>query len=342
MKGFIYLIEIAVAGILVLVIMGSLFSSQLIKTSWERIELIEIGDGITNSLKNTYNIGRVFNDSTVFTEMRSLKPTYIDYTFRVSGIPKNNILVGTNNIDIANYISGKAVVNNRVISFTAENLDYSNLNKYDIIVVDSYDSRMASFSKGVVGVGNVDGSVFKNFIKIGKKDDNMNLIGSYSPLLKKYFRGIGFYAKDSASTGSFSLNSGSVKFRIYNDKIELLTEDNEPTGLFYYVEGESVPIGTSLFKVKKIDTDVINDFPDGVYIRPGYGFTDDYFAGPNKPTDQEYGALMKSAVAAASIDSRGWFMDEYKEPNVYVPTFITLGNDIPETAELDVILWYTY
>ena len=62
MKGFIFLVEIAVAGILIAIILSSLFSAQEVKTNWERVELIEIGNSMAGSLKKSYNIGRIFNE----------------------------------------------------------------------------------------------------------------------------------------------------------------------------------------------------------------------------------------------------------------------------------------
>ncbi|MCD6477087.1 MAG: hypothetical protein J7K26_02915 [Candidatus Aenigmarchaeota archaeon] len=330
MKGFIYLIEIAVAGILIAIILSSLLSAQEVKTNWDRAELIETGNDIIHSLKSTNEFINIFN-STV--DIDKLTPPYVNYTIKVYGIPKNNIKVGTNREALIKSYLDDVIVNNRKISYDVTSIDYDNVYSFDVLVfVDEYDERyknkLIDFSKerGIVGI-NFEENDFENFYYIGNDKEIDNKV-------KKYFKGIGFFEPASGTTpptGSFDFNGDSINFIINDDSIEVIDDG------IYYV-GDSIIIGGYEFTIKKIDK------LDGVWILPEQSFVDQYFSGDiNNNKKYEYTTLIQSTVAVASINSNGWILgNKPKSPNVYVPTFIEIGNDIPEIAETDLILWYAY
>ena len=330
MKGFIYLIEIAVAGILIAIILSSLLSAQEVKINWDRAELIETGNDIIHSLKSTNEFANIFN-STV--DIDRLAPPYVNYTIKVYGIPMNNIKVGTNREALVKSYLNDIIINNRKISYDVVSIDYDNIYSFDVLVfVDEYNTKyknkLIDFSKekGIVGI-NFEENDFENFYYIGNDNDIDNKI-------KKYFKGIGFFEPASGTTpptGSFSFNGDSISFIINDDSIEVIDDG------IYYV-GDSITIGGYDFTIKKIDK------LDGVWILPEQNFVDQYFNGDiDNNKKYEYTALIQSAVAVASINNNGWILGKNpKRPNVYVPTFIEIGNDIPEIAETDLILWYVY
>ncbi len=217
MKGFIYLLEVAVAGILVALILGSFLTLQTTKTQWGKSDLIELGKNIFYALDNSGDIMRLLNDSdNTFNKINKLKPPNVDYGIFVSGTPNNNIKVACQlNCAYVNSLLTDVFVNGRKIKFSVTQVDIltDNLDKYDtIILVDQtnygepYKSKLLnlmSSGKTIVAVNdtisttNTDfnfifgltttGTFTKDFLRLKK----YNL--DYSDdSISRYFLGFGF------------------------------------------------------------------------------------------------------------------------------------------------------
>ncbi|MFH1229424.1 MAG: hypothetical protein V1678_03305 [Candidatus Aenigmatarchaeota archaeon] len=147
MKGFIYLIEIAVAAIIMTVILSVFFSIR-IKQGWERAEIISAGSNVLNSIENNKNFFLNILDEN-FTDINSNMPQNINYGVRILGSPKSNIFIGCymNCLYLeamlnpsANY--GTVYLNGRWINFSMDlGFDINSgaiPNYYDAIVLINY------------------------------------------------------------------------------------------------------------------------------------------------------------------------------------------------------------
>lgn len=84
MKGVIHIIEVAVAGMLIMVALGMLFSAQAVKLNWERSDLISIA----SAGMQTFKYG------TPVDKFDQLFQPNIEYGIRIEGIPKANVQPG--------------------------------------------------------------------------------------------------------------------------------------------------------------------------------------------------------------------------------------------------------
>jgi hypothetical protein len=220
MKGFIYLIEIAIAAIIMTVVLSVFFSIR-IKQDWERAEIVSIGENILKSIKNDKNsFLNILNEN--FTDIESSRPQNIMYGLRVLGSPKSNIFVGcTSRCDYLddlinpshNY--GTVFVNRRWINFTVDTFDIKyGIPPYDVVVLVNYtkysnstiNSFIDDYLKGggaIVGINATESSTDTNF------NNTFNLTGGSGPFsntlnftfynssednIAKYFFGIGVEA----------------------------------------------------------------------------------------------------------------------------------------------------
>jgi hypothetical protein len=221
MKGFIYLIEIAVAAILMTVVLSVFFSIK-VKQDWKQSDLIDTGNDILNSIKNKNNFFfNILNGN--LTDIESNKPPNVGYGLNISGSPKSQIYVGcTINCDylqnellytLSNY--GNVFVNGRWINFTIKNFDINTEipSYFDVIVLINYtnysdstiNSRLNNYlnSGGVVIGINATASNsdtwFNNFYNLTAGSGSSSTVNFtfYDPTkddIAKYFLGIGMDA----------------------------------------------------------------------------------------------------------------------------------------------------
>jgi hypothetical protein len=121
MRGFIYLLEIAVASILIVIVLSTFFSTK-VKQNWETSDLVSSGNNMLNAIKYSKNISNILNDN--LSELDSIKPANVKYGLEIKGSPKSNITVGC--IDHCSDISQiltSAYVNGRLITFNIEQFE---------------------------------------------------------------------------------------------------------------------------------------------------------------------------------------------------------------------------
>jgi hypothetical protein len=218
MKGFIYLLEISIALILMLVVLGTI-STFKSKENWERADLITTGNDIIKNL-NYQNIVEFLNEN--FTKIQSLLPPNIDFGVKITGIPKSNITVGC--VDKCDDIEGilpPAYVNGHWINFSVSqfNINSGIPSSYDAVGFYKYGgyspikSNITDYlNKGgvVIGVNDTLSNSNQDFNDIFGLSPFVSLGGvfnfsSYNPSAdetEKYFLGIGFEVNTSGVIGS--------------------------------------------------------------------------------------------------------------------------------------------
>jgi hypothetical protein len=218
MKGFIYLIEIAVAAIIMTVIL-SVFFSVRIKQGWERGEIISVGSNVLNAIEGKKDFFFNILDSD-FSGINATMPANIKYGLRIIGSPKSNILIGCYQnclyLDaIMNPLPtmGTIYLNGRWINFTVDSFDINaGIPKYDAIVLINYTnysdpsinaSLMSYLSSGgvLIAINATVSSVNSDFNKLfnltSVSDSNTTVNFSYynsTDDIEKYFMGIGLDA----------------------------------------------------------------------------------------------------------------------------------------------------
>lgn len=212
MKGFVYLLEIAIAAILMVVVLSTFFAIR-VKQSWESSDLIDAGNNILNYLRqdDSYFV-KVLEGN--FTRIEKIKLASIGYGLTVKGSPKSNITVGCAQAPQCDYIQGlltPAYLNGRWISFNVEEFDITDgvPNFYDAIVFVDYTGYTAQkteimnyLNTGGVVVGinatysnNQDFNDIFGLQNLGTYLSGDNYFTSYNPStedVEKYFMGIGF------------------------------------------------------------------------------------------------------------------------------------------------------
>lgn len=214
MKGFIYLLEIAVASILIVVVLGTFFTIR-VKQDWDAPDLVGIGNNMIEYVGQNETLFLNLLDED-FAEFEKIKPANVGYGLKVSGSPKTNIIVGCAQPFLHDYIQDelltKAYVNGRSIEFHIETFNIANgiPNFMDAVVLINYTdystylTTLDSYLKGggtVVAINATyenDNAVF-NYIfglnELAAGSSGINAFTAYDPEtedIEKYFFGIGF------------------------------------------------------------------------------------------------------------------------------------------------------
>ena len=220
MKGFIYLIEIAVAAILMTIVLTVFFSIR-VKQDWEKPDLIATGNNILNSMKNKNDF--IFNIlSENLDDIENNKPANVRYGVSVLGSPKSKIYIGCyiNCFYFENMLKpasnyGSVFLNGRWINFTFDTFDMNvEIPQYDVIVLINYTnyshpaikSRIDNYLRNggvLIGINATINSTDKDFNYIfnlssvtGTSSNKINFT-FYNPSedeIAKYFLGIGMEA----------------------------------------------------------------------------------------------------------------------------------------------------
>lgn len=124
MKGFVYLLEIAIVAILVTVVL-SMFFSVRVKQNWEKSDLISTGYNMLNYIKQDNNsLINILNEN--MTKIDALRTKNMKYNLQVIGVPKSNIEVGCGPVSSCYLIKSlltPTYVNNHWINFTVTDID---------------------------------------------------------------------------------------------------------------------------------------------------------------------------------------------------------------------------
>jgi len=279
MKGFIYLIEIAVVAILMTIVL-SLFFSTRIKQDWERPDLISAGNNILNSIKNNNNsIFNILDEN--LTDIELNKPENIRYGLEILGSPRTKISIGClvncyyiNSLLNPVPLYNSVFLNGRWINFDVQGFDLStNISSYDAVILINYtgysDSNFQNkikdyLNRGGVVIGindtlsnsNADFNTFFNLTPGsagGTPALKFTFYDPYKDEIAKYFLGIGMDVYDnwmiwndslSVSYGNDYVNITSLLYP-YNNRVFLY--ENSTFNLTSYIDNKLY-----FFKVKGI------------------------------------------------------------------------------------------
>ncbi len=375
MKGFLYLVEIAVAAILAAIVLGSFFSAQAVTTNWNRADLVGIGNNMFDTMGT--DAVKVLNETAANDNLKTLKPSNVRYALKFSGIPKSNIIVGSNDPGYVGTVLTNAYLNNRFITFEVHHFGTGDsLDDFDIVVLHSYgdytDQRLVEFSKEKTVIGIEDESTnaaFRNFYGLtgvsGVTPTTLTFLNYDS--IAKYFFGIGYIietpytAGDGNKYGSWSIRSTTPRVEISGTKVCVNTADCDPVtnerglitwdGVNYLVKkidfaNEKVYFGTkettfnfpadfSDASLKATGTNIIGNAQYSAMTRNGNRIWIAKF-----PDRSEYHTLVKAAAASSVTE---WMDSESELTDVIeVSRFVPLCCDIPEVAQMSFILWYVF
>ncbi|MFH1473309.1 MAG: hypothetical protein ABIE55_00280 [Candidatus Aenigmatarchaeota archaeon] len=215
MKGFVYLLEIAIAAILMVVVLSTFFAIR-VKQSWESSDLIDAGNNILSYIKQDDNYFVDILDGNFSDMIENIKVASIGYGISIKGSPKSNIIVGCAQNYQCAYIQSlltDVYLNERQITFLVEefNITAGVPNYYDAIVFVDYNGY-TTYKTEIIDFLNTGGMVLGINPVINNNDfyDIFGLSESLNPLpppgesnhftaydpaiedIEKYFMGIGF------------------------------------------------------------------------------------------------------------------------------------------------------
>jgi hypothetical protein len=280
MKGFIYLIEIAVAAILMTVVLTVFFSIR-IKQDWQKSDLIATGNNILSSIKGKDNFFlNILNEN--LTDIEENKPENIKYGLNVYGSPKSKIYIGCPinydylkgllNSQDSDY--GSVFVNGRWINFTVEQFDInSGIPYYDAIVLINYTNYSNNIIKSylnsylsnggvVIGINatiNGTDADFKSIFNLtyvsgaSSYPVNFTFYNPYIDDISKYFLGIGMGAYSDWYMWEQQWHIdywGSNKINITNSSDSSINRTNLVEGSIFNLTGPNS--NKYFFKVKKL------------------------------------------------------------------------------------------
>ena len=277
MKGFMHLIEVAVAGILIMIILGLFFTTEEVKLNWERPDLISTSSNVLNAITASGKLPGIFSDSAAtLADIENLTPANIEYGIRVYGTPPNDVKIGcaSSCSDIRSMLSKGSYVNGRWIKFSVEEVDMStdDLVIYDAVMFKDYSNYGAYESKinnyirdggTVIAIENVSASpsdAFKNIFGLSSSagSSSYSNFTSYNPTdnkISKYFLGFGFLAEGTSDLGSgtkqgqLDIWDKRITFNLTSTYIKINGQTAQEGGNFTLTAPDSSSIN---FRVKKI------------------------------------------------------------------------------------------
>ena len=373
MKGFIHLLEIMVATLLISVVLAGLFSVR-IKENWGGVDIISSGNNMIKliSQNETYFFGILNENLTLLSEIR---PPNVKYGLDVIGSPKSLILVGCDSPKSCTFIKDvltPTYVNGRWISFYIEYLNVSEPfpTVYDVIILvnrSDYDIQKQRINEYLDNGGTLIAindsyndpdfnEIFNLTSSAGGGFLNFTRYDPFNSKVLKYFLGLGF----NANTSWFIW--GDEWRIVYGSSYVNLTRVSDGQNRSYLNEDEEFSLtgpdaSNYFFKVRKIwsgrvdiqpqDMDFVfenNCMGNNVLANPGNNIATmttnnsavwiSYF-----PRGDEYNALVKAAIAAHTDDWRFKSINPTKEL-FKISSFVSLCCDMPEVVELVLSLSY--
>jgi hypothetical protein len=213
MKGFIYLLEIAVASILMVVVLSTFFAIR-VKQNWENSDLVDAGNNMLNYIRqNESSFVRILGED--FMEIEKTKLANIGYGITIKGSPRSTMKVGYTQAEKLSYIESiltDSYLNGRWIKFHTEEfeIDKSIPNFLDAIVLINFTGYSTpEIKNNIINYLNSGGVVIGINGTYGDNTDFRDIFGlnpisssggdsyfvSYDPSkddIEKYFMGIGF------------------------------------------------------------------------------------------------------------------------------------------------------
>lgn len=284
-KGFIQIVEVALAAFLIIIALPAMFSGLNVKLSWERSDLISAGNNIFSSLRASGNLTKILNETQqIIREIDKIRPANMKYSLLVEGTPKQRVLVGCvcddSQTQYAKELLTPVFVNNRWLNFTVNKTDIDNLRQYDVILFIDYADWTNQKQKiqnyltgsGIVAVQKAtSNSAFMeifNLTSAGGSASYQNFT-KYLPQedkIPKYFLGFGFDVSTPTSIenkkqGYWYIWENATQVNISSNKVEIQDVGTKSEGELFLLNAKTknnaLPDKNYLFKVKKIFSDVV-------------------------------------------------------------------------------------
>lgn len=280
MKGFVYLIEIAIAAIIMTVILSVFFSIR-IKQDWGSADIATIGSNVMDSIRND-NTAFVNILAGNYSSIDSSRPKNVQYGLKIIGSPKSNISIGTDNYAYLTSLLTQSLqsnsitfVNGRWINFTISQLVMNT--PYDAIILvnntsysdptfSSYLNNYLSSGGVVIGINDTldsSNTNFKNFFNLSSvAGSTQNLYFTFyntsQDSIAKYFLGIGMSVSsewdiwnDASGIGRWGVTYyGGNKINLTNMSNNNIFRDNLVEGSTFTINGPDKKAYN--FKVKKL------------------------------------------------------------------------------------------
>jgi len=287
MKGFVYLIEVAIAGLIVALALAAFLATTTFRTSWERPDLVSLGDSVLWSISDSNQMLKILDGNT--TNVTAVLPFNVKWGMHVAGTPKTNMKIGCicgfSDYTLVSNALEPTYVNRRWVNYTVDQLDQSSwpdtADNYDALIFTipiDFDGNASvqnylTKGKGIIALMRMDNARLANMdqtfglartIMFGP---DMLPFVQYSPdtnKIPKYFFGFGMPVKmtgtiDGKQTGTWTIWEADKQVNITTDsppRVEV--KDASPSNVR---EGETFTLTgpDSLaysFKVKKVWPDV--------------------------------------------------------------------------------------
>lgn len=333
-KGFVQVIEVAIAALLIVLALPVFFSALNAKQEWARHDLLAAGNGIIKSLEASGNISQIFNNTQdLIREIELLKPANVKYSLRAEGAPKPGISIACVScsgaqLSYAQNIFTPAAFNGNGIDFTVTNLDLASQpsipENFDVAVFIDYPdwttqkqniTNYMANGGGVLAIqpatSNADFLGIFSLSSAGGSATYQNFTAYYpaGTNIGKYFQGFGF---DVATPDALNENYNGGTWRIWDSVKQVNTTGAKvgimdlgvelPEGGTFNFGGAGIsPDGkTYAFKVKKI-------WPDksGFVLQPlnkSFVFKD--FLGAGETAVQGNNILTGNSIPTYSLAAR--------------------------------------
>lgn len=295
-KGFVQVIEVAIAALLIVLVLPVFFGWLNVKQDWARHDLAASGTGIIRSLEVGGNMSQIFNNTQeVIREIEAIKPANVKYSIYAEGVPKPRILMACAcsdaQLSYAKSIFTPALFNGEIVNFTIEKIDLGALpsipGNYDVAVFINYAdsdwtanrqkvSDYLKSGKGIIAIQPASsGADFMNTFNLSNAGGSASYqnFTSYIPAgtnIEKYFLGFGFdvsTADDGTGTYRGIWNIWDNQKRINTTGTKVGLEDYGivlgEEGIFSLPASESPDGREYYFRVKKIWAD-----KSGVVFQP--------------------------------------------------------------------------
>ncbi len=146
-KGFIHIVEISFAVLILSITIFLTFAALNIKTTYDRSNLYEVGENIYSIINQTNLKDKMFTDREEFIrDLENITPSLVTTGIEIQGTAKPIIRVGCANCSVEALIILKnqlrnTYYNNRWINFTVQRFTFTKLSdteQYDVLVFVNY------------------------------------------------------------------------------------------------------------------------------------------------------------------------------------------------------------
>lgn len=341
-KGFIQIVEVALAAFLIIMALPSLFSGLNVRLEWSRTDLISSGNNMFSTLAASGNLTKVLNETQqVIRDIEKIRPMNMKYSLLVEGTPKQNILVGCPCND-AQYEYAKQLLtptffNGRWVNFTVNKTDINAIFQHDALLFVNYTDWTAQkqkiqdylkSGKGIVAINGTYGTNtdFNEIFNLSAGAGSAAALNftKYAPSenkIAKYFLGFGFDVNASASMenkkqGYWYIWENATQVNITSDRrLEIQDVGIKSEGEIFIVnsrtKNNALPDSNYAFRVKKI-------FSDLVFIQPlNASFVFNNFVNSNEQKVKGNNIVSNSGFAAMTVNGSAVWISDFSKSDEY-------------------------